>query len=875
MPGNRRSATLLDRDAQLAALVAAAHEAAAGRGSVALVTGEAGIGKTSLIRAFLDLVPLGMRTLTGACDDLLVPRPFGPLRDAVAGHGGVLERTLADDGGTDDVLRAAMDQLRGPRPTVLVVEDIHWADDATLDVLRYLVRRLEELRALLVLTFRDAAGPRHSPFQQLLGAVAGTRVHRLPLPALSVAAVRALASGSDRNPEDLHLLTGGNPFYVTEALAAPVDRVPATVVDTVWARMRRLGPDARAACEQLSVVPSHAGFDLATALFGPGLDALAEAEEHGIVEARLDGVAFRHELARRAVEYALPAIRRRHLNHAVVVALHGGARVELARLVHHAVGADDAATVAVYAPLAGRQAARAGSHRQALAHFETALRYADALAADERAALVDDYAWELHIAHRFGDAVAAGREAVALRERVGEPVALGETLLRLSRYLFLAGDTGDAEAAIDRAARVLAPIGSAPALAAAATNQGAILALTGRSGDAVPVLEQARTMAGAADRTDLVALCLNYLGVAKADLGDEDGLRLLGDSLATALHTGDHESAARAYTNLGELLYREGRWPELAVHLDAGLGFTREHGFWSHAYNLEVHLALLHLRRGEWDAAEKRLRDLVDAVADPGMLTVYSVPALARVRLRRGAPDVEALLETAWQRATDQRMLLGLAYAGIAYVEWAWLTGRPERAAAVRDALLRRTELAGTAAIRGELLRYLARAGLGGEPFDGCPLPWAAGLRGDWRAAARAWELAGDPYEEALELAESGEVEPTLRALHILDELGAGPAAAVVRLRLRRLGVRRIPRGVVTTTRANPAGLTARQVDVLDLLAGGLTNAEIARRLVVSVRTVDHHVSAILGKLGVATRREAAATVPSLSRATPAFGRSS
>jgi tetratricopeptide (TPR) repeat protein len=610
---------LLEREAEMDALVAAAVDAAAGCGSVVLVTGEAGSGKTSVVRAFLDVVLHDFRVLSGACDDLVAPRTLGPLRDAVVGTGGPLERAFAADRSGDAVFAAVTEELVGPEPRVLVVEDVHWADDGTLDVLRFVARRLNGLRVVLVLTFRDEAG--HS-LRQLLGALASAPVHRLALPALSAAAVGALSSGSGHDPATLHALTRGNPFYVAEVLAAPGEQVPATVVDTVLARVRRLGPDARAACEQLSVVPSHVGFELAGSLFGSRLDALAEAEEHGVVEVRPEGIVFRHELARRAVECALPTIRRRNLNRAVVQALRTQDSPDLARLVHHAVHADDGATVLGYAPLAGRQAARAGSHRQALAHFEAALRYADRLPDAQRAALVDDYAWELHIAHRFTDAVAAGREAAVLRERVGEPVALGETLLRLSRHLYLAGCTDDAEAAVERAAQVLEPTGSGPALASAATYRGATLALTGRCADAVTALERARTLAVEAGRTDLVALCLNYLGVARADLGGPHGLHLLRESLATATTHGDHESAARAYTNLAELLYRDGRWDELAGCLDAGLAFTRERGFRSHAYNLEVHRALLLMRRGEWAGAQERLRGLVEGVADPGMFRV-------------------------------------------------------------------------------------------------------------------------------------------------------------------------------------------------------------------------------------------------------------
>ena len=269
-----------------------------------------------------------------------------------------------------------------------------------------------------------------------------------------------------------------------------------------------------------------------------------------------------------------------------------------------------------------------------------------------------------------------------------------------------------------------------------------------------------------------------------------------------------------------------------------GLRFARERGFWSHAYNLEVHRCIGLIRRGGWDAALAGLQELVDSMDDPGMLHAYSVPWLGRLLARRGDPSAGPMLADAWERARSERLLLGVTYAGLAYVEWAWLAGATDVARGVADVLLPRLDRPGAAPFRSELLRYLARAGA--------------------RRAGAAVARRRRPYERAVDLVYSGDPDATVEGVRILDSLGAAPAAALARDHLRAMG-ERVPRGPRAGTPANPAGLTERQLAVLELVSEGMTNAEIADRLVVSVRTVDHHVAAVLGKLGVRSRREAAA----------------
>jgi ATP/maltotriose-dependent transcriptional regulator MalT len=849
---------LLEREQALAALDAAASGAAAGRGAVAVVTGEAGIGKSALVRTWGAGVAERVRVLWGACDDLVTARAFGPLRDATAGTGGPLEAALAAETG-DAAFEAVIGELAGPGPTVLVVEDLHWSDDATLDVLGFLARRIGDLPAVLVVTIRAGAVGEGHPVHRWLGGLAGCPVHRVVLPPLSAAAVDVLAAGSGWDVAALHGLTGGNPFYVTEVLARdPVeDTVPASVADAVMARVTQLGERCRAGLLQLSVVPGTVPFELVDALLGEHLDALVEAETRGMLDVRLDGVAFRHELARRAVESSLTGLRRRAMHGKVLVALQRSPRPDLARLVHHAAAAGDVEAVVRFAARAGREAAAAGSHRQALAHFETAIVHLDRLDPAERAALLDDHAWELHNAHRFADALRTGTAAVAVYAALGEPVPLGEARVRLSRYHYLAGNTGRAQVVAREAVDGLRAACSPSATAYALTYHGAALALGGDAATATAVLDEAQAAAERCGRDDLAALCINYQSIALPDLSGPARIALVRESLDRALAGGHHEPAARGYTNLGELLYRYGRFAELDACVREGLDFTIGRGFWSHAYNLTAHRCLLQLRTGEWDAAGEGLAALLDRDEDPGMLRLYAEPAHGRLLARRGDPAAADVLTAAWERGRRQGSVLGLAYTGTALMEWAFLNGRTDLATAVLDEWRRHAGRPAAEPAWAELLRYAQRAGVPVTVPEGCPEPWAAALCGDWRAAARAWEAAGDPYEAALELVASGAVEPTLQAVRTLDDLGASPAASAARRRLRALGVRTIPRGPQAATRAHPAGLTSRQADVLDLLAEGLTNAEIAERLVVSVRTVDHHVSTILGKLGVPSRRHA------------------
>ena len=372
-------------------------------------------------------------------------------------------------------------------------------------------------------------------------------------------------------------------------------------------------------------------------------------------------------------------------------------------------------------------------------------------------------------------------------------------------------------------------------------------------------------MAERSGAASVAALCRNYKGSALLQLGDLTGCDELLRSMAQATDLGNHEYVMRAYYNLIEGLWRLGEYREALGYIEQAEHFGRDWDFRAHGYMFAGRRCRLALMRGQWAQAEAGLRELLDGQDDPGMIGRETVPVLARVLVRQGSADAPEWLALAARHAARADVLEWLVPTGLAHIEHAWLTGDHGLAGAYPELLLERTDRPGMLMQRGELLVYLHRLGYPAEPFPGCPEPYASALRGDWRSAADAWHSEGDQYEHAVELAGSGQVEPTLEALTVLDGLGAKPAVAIVRRRLRGLGVARLPRRPQPGTLTNPAGLTDRQLEILRLVATGLSNAEIARRLVVSPRTVDHHVSAILQKLGVPTRRDAAAWAAGLA----------
>ena len=432
---------LLERGSFLDALAQYAADASAGSGRFILVSGEAGIGKTSLIEVLAERV-VGARWLWGACDGSFTPRPLGPLFDIADAAGGELKERTDAGAPRQELFSASLRAFDDPhRLTVVIVEDIHWADEATLDWLRYVSRRVAPARAMVVVTYRDDEIGEDHPLRVAIGELATQRAtRRMGVPPLTVDAVRALAADVEVDAKQVHALTGGNPFFVDEILSDPNGAVPATVVDAVMGRVARLPDDARHAMEAASVIGTRVEPWLLECVAGEGVDATSGIDRclaSGSLVSDGREYRFRHELTRRAVENSIPAHRRARLHAVVLSGLEQrGGEPDHARLAHHADAAGDAEAVLRHAPPAGRRAAEFWAHREAAAQFARALRYAMDLDAGVRASLTEQLAHELSLIDHWDDAAQAWQAALDIRRTLDEPEAVAEDLRWLSRSLW-------------------------------------------------------------------------------------------------------------------------------------------------------------------------------------------------------------------------------------------------------------------------------------------------------------------------------------------------------------------------------------------------------------------------------------------------------
>ncbi|HEX9514591.1 MAG TPA: AAA family ATPase [Streptosporangiaceae bacterium] len=848
---------LLERESHLAALYDYAGEARRGDGRLVLVSGEAGIGKSALVEQLAADLP-DARWSWGACDGMFTPRPLGPLFDLATQLGGELGDLCRARAPRDELFTALLRQVSEPRRlNVLVVEDVHWADEATIDLLRFLGRRIRFAPALLIVTYRDEGLSASDPLRQALGELANQRsTRRIALAPLSADGVALMASGSKFAAADLFRLTGGNPFYVSEVVNAGADEIPPSARDAVLARTARLGGAAAGVLDVAALIGSRVEVTVLEAVTPCQAQDLDELVGSGLVVTGGGWLRFRHEIARLAVAQAVTAHRVGPIHARILNALLALGCDDDASLAYHAEEAGDQAAVLRFAPQAARRAAELASHREAAAQFKRALRFQADSDPREAAALYDGLAHELSLIDGWHDAVEASERALALWREAGESLREGDALLLLSRTMWRLCRGGEAVQAAEAALAVLEPLGPSPELARAFANLAGQRMRDGDGDAAIDLAGQAAAIAEPLGVTEIVSDALNTQACALAAQGRE-AADLLERALDIAVSGHCEAQAGRAFTNLYTMYTGQRRFADAERYYLDGVAYCDEHDIVTYATCLRGERASVLEKTGRWEDAALLAAELLERVGASPINRLSSLITLGKIRARRGEPGAWECLDEAAAAADGSAEPSLIAEARLARAEAYWLKADVE--AARREA-----ELADEVAAsrnsweRGAIGVWLSRTGSTRLSKGELAAAYLLQIKGDWQGAAELWTELGCPFDAAMALSDAADEKALRDALQAFDDLGAAAAARITRQKMRRLGIKSVPAGPRTTTRAHPRGLTRREREVLDLICAGRTNAQIAERLFISVRTVDHHVSAVLAKLEVQTRNAAA-----------------
>jgi DNA-binding CsgD family transcriptional regulator len=843
--------------------------AAEGRGRVVLLRGEAGVGKTTVIARFLAGLDESTRTLRGWCDPVSAPRPLGPLIDMLAEFSGehAVGLRAAVDVGDIDAIYARLVRLFGNECAwVCVIEDAHWADGATLDLLRFLSRRIDSLPLLLVVSYRDdEIGDQH-PLALLLGDLAtSAAVSRIGLEPLSVAAVAELAAGSGVNAAALHRLTGGNAFYLTEVLAAGSEalhdgELPRSVSEAVRGRLARLSRAGRETAHATAVCGPRAPLALVNEVCPLAAEGLTECLNAGVLVADADTVGFRHELARRATLDQIPPYQRRvwHKQALTILAESPIRPDNLGALAFHADQAGDPDAVIRYGPAAAERASSLGANREAAEMYALTLRHADAIPDDQRVLWVEQHAISSHLSGLPDAAVSAFRDAAALRHSLGDRLSEADNLRLVSYILWMLGRTTEGVEAGEASLRLLEDVGPCPQLAWSLENMAE---LASGAFDPRGTEYATRAMAIGVEIGDTAVVVRARSAIAMASVTTSDtGWDQVESAWRDAMGT-------EGLSEIGGVIGATLCWFAALHHsLERAEAYIKQTSAFCAAHDLGVFLpfatgaaALAALHRGNWTLALECADDVLTRPTPGPMQRIMPLISVALIRARRGEQPVSALLDEALS-ATEPNELFRLGVVWAARAEAAWLAGDDDTARAEANAgLAAATSAHADPWLVGHLRRWAMLAGgtLDDGPAVDTITPYRLEVSGDWRAAVAEWTRLDCPYDAAIAQL-SGDAPAVAAALETFRQLGARAAARRAQQRLAQLRGRN-PDTRRRATIADPHGLTRRERDVLELLATGHSDADIAAALYISPKTANRHVGAILSKLGVRNRTQAAA----------------
>jgi len=851
---------LIERDSFLTALRSQFERVSEGEGRSIFVSGEAGIGKTSLIKAFCNEVKNKCNAYLGICDALFTPRPLAPLYDVLLQLGKNIPEGNIDITNRTAFFTNFLHELNDrEKVNMIVFEDIHWADEATLDFIKFLARRITQLKCLFILTYRDTEIHSGHPLRNIMGQLNPDSFARIELLPLSKQAVEKMAAGRGYNGEDVYRITNGNPFYVTEILASYSEGVPDNIKDSILSIYNKKNGKIKHVWEILSVLPTAFEMNYLDKLDALYIPAVQDCIDSKILIVDKERILFKHELYRRTIESSLSPLARIALNKKILDLLLESFEENQAteRIIHHAKNANEYDLVVKYAPVAAKQAASVGAHIEAARLYLTAIEYYQGNDDDTRIQFYESYAYECYLTNQAKEAIIYTARALDIWKRKNNIERIGNSMRFLSRLWWWSGNWSRAESFANEAIEVLDSQPSSKAKAMAYSNMAQLKMLTEKLDECLYWGEKAIVIAKELNDEEILSHALNNVGTVGMTQGSiEKGNELLQQSLAIALKNSYNEHAARAYTNLGCNWVMLKNYKEAEKFFEEGIQYCEERDLDAWASYMLSWKARLKLETGHWKEAGNIAESLLKNETQTPVVRIIVLVVAAIIKMRRGEDDALRQLTDAKTMASEsmesQRILPVLS----AILEYEWITGSTVIDDKILDAA--KATIAGSETIYGnrEFVFWMRKARKQKLTLKNMQGGYDIDSTESALNAAAFWERAGSPYEEALALFETSD-DNKRKAVAIVQQLGATAVYERMKFEMRRSGIKKIPRGIRKTTQSNPEFLTDRELDVLRLLQEGLHNKEIAARLFISAKTVDHHISAILYKLEVNSRTKA------------------
>lgn len=852
---------LVEREETLRQLQNTFDKTLSGEGHSVFLCGEAGIGKSALVRHFVKEIESSSHVFLALCDSLFTPRPLGVLYDLAF----QVNQELSDKidlaaQRTELFARFTQAVTNAYKPVVLVIEDIHWADEASLDFIKFFARRIANVRCLFILTYRKDEITLQHPLRNVLGELPAGTLSRLNLQPLSREAVQTLANKKGYRGEDVYEVSGGIPFYVNEILESYSPGIPDNIKDSVLAVYNRQKPATKYLWEILSIMPEGLEHSWLDAIDAQWREAIESCFAHGVLLLRNNRTVFKHELYRRTIEVSLSPFKRLELNKKVLDlfldSFEKNGAIE--RIVHYAKNAAENKLVAHYAPLAAKQAVAVGAHTEAAKLYLAAIEYQVDKEPLQLVKLYEAYTYECYLTNQIKEAIVYQTKALEIWQSIGDHEQVGNSQRFLSRLWWYDGYRKEAEAYAAKSITTFENLPSSSAKAMAYSNLSQLRMLADDLHGCIEWGTKAIEMATEVGNDEIRCHALNNVGSVQLKVPNlkKEGQKLLEESLQIALHNSFQEHVARAYTNFVSNSVSSKDYDQAERYLQEGLDYCGQRHLHSWTWYMLSCKARILLERGDWKAAEGLAKGQLSSTLQPGIVRLAALTVRATTKIRRGEEEGLTLLEEAKRLAyllNEHMRILPIVIAGL---EYEWLTGK---------FVLTDTELATAMSfikiidniyLNSEADFWLKKARNIASDLPTLFEPYQYLQEGKIEKAAAFWRAKGCLYETALALL-SGTDDQKREALVILQGLGADAVYQKSKSEMRSSGIRKIPRGLRNSTLTNPAQLTTRELDILQLLRTGASNKEIATQLFISPKTVDHHISSILFKLDVPSRIKA------------------